>query len=620
MSNPYSINPVTTQYYFDEKLGEHGALAHIVLQNILSANPNNYSILGERRFGKTSFLGYLEREAENTNDLIIVSIDLLSLSPQSSAGFYKMLTLALFEAGALDSDEPPLDYMGFFKFLIKLKKAGQRFVLLIDEFDMVARSADFDLAFFNNLRALANKYPLRFVVASVAPLNKIAHSDVLGSPFFNIFIQERLKPLSEKGALELAKNPPGGQGFTDAEAKEIISLAGTHTYFLQLCCSLAWDLREASGGKLDMAELRESFAGRATPQYQYIWDHSSAPERQVLYDLAQGAQPNEQGLKALTTRGYVIDENNPILFSKGFAEFIKQQSVTETPAPAAQPGGQNKGSATEKPQRPLGSAPMPVNPDAKEQRLALIVGVNKYQYEEGGSYVLNPLSYAEQDALELEKVLLASGFTVTKLIGSDATYDAVQKAFKKFHDATQLDPHQDSCFVFHFSGHGQMDPNSKETGYLMLYDTDPDAPSDKGLEMENLVYNLIAQVKVPSSLMLLDCCHAGFAAGVKNLIPVRDRLHNLTQQIFADVRGRLVLGACAGNYVARELKDLSHGIFTYYVLKHWRDQDGWTPPNPITNLSLASYVMATMPQNYPKLPKPIWGGAGVGSLILRKMA
>ncbi len=615
MTNPYSINPVTAPAYFNEKLGPHGALAHRILDNIMRVDPlpNSISLLGERRFGKTSILGYLEHEAAGVPDLIVVSIDMLSLSPQTPAGFYQMLTLALFEAGALESDEPPLDYMGFFKFLIKLKKAGQRLILLIDEFDVVARAPEFDKTFFDNLRSLANKYPLRLVVASLAPLSKIAHSDVLASPFFNIFSTERLQPLSSDEAEKLVKDPPGGNGFNDANATEIIGLAGTHAYFLQLCCNIAWDLRRANGGNLDLTKLRAPFADTANPQYQYIWDHSGYPEKQLLYELAHGDPRSEQGLEALKLRGYVLEGPPPKLFGQGFADFIKQHGV---PKPPPVDDDADKGSGPKSTQSPHGR--MPVNLEEDILRLALLVGVNRYQHEGGGNYVLNPLDYAEQDVLEMETLLEASDFEVTKLTGENATYAAVKSAFEDLQKRTLKAPNPESCFVFHFSGHGQIDPENNETAYLVLYDTDPGVPSTNGLEMESLVY-LMAQVKVPHSLLLLDCCHAGFAAGVKNLVPLNNRLHNVTEQIFARVHGRLVLGACAGSALARELKELSHGVFTYHVLRHWRDQDGYSPPDPITELSLARYILDVMPRNYPSLPKPIWGGSGAGSFVLRRL-
>lgn len=615
MPNPYTLNPVKDPFYFNEKLGPHGALAHRILRNITRVDPlpDSISLLGERRFGKTSVLRFLEEQAGGTPNLVVASIDMLSLNPQSPAGFYRMLTLSLFETGELETDEPPLDYNGFFRFLIKLKKSGKRLMLLIDEFDLVARASEFDMTFFENLRSLAMRYPLGFVVASVAPLNKIAHSDVNGSPFFNFFLQERLAPLNQREAEELVKNLPGSN-FSAAEAKAIISLAGTHTYFLQLCCSLAWDLRESNGGNLDVKQLGLSFAKRASQQFQYIWDHSSDPEKHVLYDLAHGKAPDEQGLEALISRGYVLEGKPPKLPGDGFTEFIKKQSLV---VPAAGPNQHEKGPAPQ--QNRLAPAPMKVNPKAEEKRLALLVGVNKYLHQEKGDYVLNPLNYAERDVMEMEALLLKSDFSVTKLTGKGATHSAVKDAFKTLHQATLTDPHPESCFVFHFSGHGQIDPENNETAYLILYDTDPSAPASEGLEMEKLVYSLMAGVKVPNSLLLLDCCHAGFAANIKNVVNVRDRLQNVTQQIFAGVRGRLVLGACAGNALAREMVKLSHGVFTYHVLKHWRDQDGYNPPDPITELSLARYITVVMPREYPKLPRPIWGGGGAGSFVLRRL-
>ena len=53
------------------------------------------------------------------------------------------------------------------------------------------------------------------------------------------------------------------------------------------------------------------------------------------------------------------------------------------------------------------------------------------------------------------------------------------------------------------------------------------------------------------------------------------RLSNVTQQLFSGLRGRMVLAACAGEAQAREKASLGHGVFTYYVLRHWRDLEGY---------------------------------------------
>src|SRR5262249_48056874 len=161
------------------------------------------------------------------------------------------------------------------------------------------------------------------------------------------------------------------------------------------------------------------------------------------------------------------------------------------------------------------------------------------------------------------------------------------------------------------SGRGLMPSPDSETAYLMAHDSDPAAPAARGLEMRRLVYELLPLVRVAHSLVLLDACHSGFAPGVKDLVPV-SRFPNLTSQLFSSLRGRMVLAACAGQAQARESESLAHGVFTHYVLRHWRDLEGDHPPGRITFGSLVDYVGRVMAEKHPELPLPVYNGMGEG--------
>jgi hypothetical protein len=292
MSNPYTLLPIDAPEYFVAANGGRGAQAASILQHILRVNPrpDPVSLVGERRFGKSSLLRYLEQQVTGTPNLLTAIVDLLSLSPQTPAGFYEALTESLIWAEALPDSSPVLDYSSFRSFLFGLRRSNQRLVLFIDEFDLVARDRRFDPAFFDNLRSLVTNFPLTLVVASVAPLADMAHKDVFASPFWNVFIKERLWSLStqEAEALVLQGGSPDGLG----EVKDnIIQLAGRHPFFLQLACSIAWKLRAAGQGHLDMKVLRSSFAIQVRDDYQYIWEHSTGQEQHVLCALANRAQP-----------------------------------------------------------------------------------------------------------------------------------------------------------------------------------------------------------------------------------------------------------------------------------------------------------------------------------------
>jgi uncharacterized caspase-like protein len=252
-------------------------------------------------------------------------------------------------------------------------------------------------------------------------------------------------------------------------------------------------------------------------------------------------------------------------------------------------------------------------------RLALVVGVNRYRHCQAGRYSLPDLRFAERDAEGITKFLRELGFLVSHLAGPEATHDAVIDAFVWFTRTTEADPHPESCFVFHFSGHGHLDPVDEESAYLMLHDSDPRDPAALGLNMSRLALRLLPQVRVPNTLVLLDACHAGFAAGVRDFeVRPAGQLANVAQQSFSGLRGRMVLAACAGEAQAREEEALGHGVFTHYVLKHWRDRDGLHPSGRITFGSLVDYVGQAMPQHHPTVPLPVYNGVGVGgTFVLR---
>jgi uncharacterized caspase-like protein len=127
--------------------------------------------------------------------------------------------------------------------------------------------------------------------------------------------------------------------------------------------------------------------------------------------------------------------------------------------------------------------------------------------------------------------------------------------------------------------------------------------------MEDLAARLLGKVR--TALTLLDCCHSGYEVGLRGRAEPANagRLFaERAQNTFRNVRGRIVLTACAGNQLARELVRLHHGAFTYYMLDWWRQNaEG-------DDFSLASYVAT--PLNREGLPAPVRGGVQEGRLVL----
>src|SRR5689334_470105 len=209
-------------------------------------------------------------------------------------------------------------------------------------------------------------------------------------------------------------------------------------------------------------------------------------------------------------------------------------------------------------------------------RFAVVIGIN-YQNESLAPSLapevaeragLNPLQYAEADAIDVAAVLRNEGYAVETLIGAAATRRAIIDIIEQQSDAGR---NPGDLLVVYFSGHGNVDRYRRPVAYLLPADADPQSLSATAIRLDDLAHHNLSMAH--SVLTLLDCCHSGYAVGLKGeAIPdeLGQEFGQQARNIFASVRGRIVLAACAGDQQARELRRLRHGAFTYYALEHWR--------------------------------------------------
>jgi uncharacterized caspase-like protein len=103
----------------------------------------------------------------------------------------------------------------------------------------------------------------------------------------------------------------------------------------------------------------------------------------------------------------------------------------------------------------------------KENRRAIIVGINKYELDSK----IQTLAGAENDAKEIAERLKNNGdFEISDnhlLLGPDATRAKILKAVD---DIFRREGNHD-LVTFYFSGHSMVDENNE--GYIVPYDMDP---------------------------------------------------------------------------------------------------------------------------------------------------
>ena len=139
----------------------------------------------------------------------------------------------------------------------------------MDAFDNVTRNSNFDLSFFSYLRSQATLGKVSYVTATLAPLNKVCHSSIEESPFFNIFAKHTLQPLAPDDAYALATQPAmeAGLPFTEQEVTCALDLAGYHPFFIQRVCYVLFEEKyRLHGAQVDC----DQFIALAYPEFGTI--------------------------------------------------------------------------------------------------------------------------------------------------------------------------------------------------------------------------------------------------------------------------------------------------------------------------------------------------------------
>jgi tetratricopeptide (TPR) repeat protein len=240
-------------------------------------------------------------------------------------------------------------------------------------------------------------------------------------------------------------------------------------------------------------------------------------------------------------------------------------------------------------------------------RYAVVIGINYRNFpatmdQEAQSHAgINALNYAEADADEMAKLLEADGYDVVKLVDLDATRTGIISALRE--QNRKAGP--EGLLLVHYSGHGALDPNNRELAYLLPVNADPGNMDATAILLESIARDHLGHTQ--SALVILDCCHSGYAVGFKStgkdVVLNSEAAAVFSQQAgqtFKRVLGRVIIAACAGQQLTREREDLKHGVLTYYVLKHWRESG-----ETVDDFSLYRYLAGQMRAQ--GVPPPVRG-------------
>jgi len=271
--NPFFYgNPVSA----DKFIGRHREQRKII-SRLLNQGQSS-AIIGDPRVGKTSLLNYLANETtrnslygDKSDQWHFSQVDLTMLEAQCThAQFWEHVLTPVREHAEKDSDShlakcycdcsgKNFGNLALESLFSSLRKAGRRLVLLLDELDDLLHHPALNTSeFFGGLRSLSSLSQGAFTIIftsrkSLAELNASTQKlNPTGSPFFNIFSEITVGPLSESDTEELLLS--AGDRLTDLDRQGIRTLAGNHPYLLHAAAHALWDTYEE--GAIDHPEER----------------------------------------------------------------------------------------------------------------------------------------------------------------------------------------------------------------------------------------------------------------------------------------------------------------------------------------------------------------------------
>ncbi len=298
-------------------------LLHRFRLALCADNPGHISLVGDPRIGKSSLMNQLGVMLAAENGLVSICCNTNGLNKVSQQRFFTDLGESIAEALGEELDAAPEDFDQFQQH-IRQQAENHRFVLLLDEFEILADNPVFDATFFNNLRSLGDNPENRFgfFISSHEQLRQLCHTeDVGGSRFWNLFDVYMVGLLAEDTALQLIELPLRQVGMRlDTSPEMLLKRYGRHPFLLQRVLH-EYTLAAKSGLLPDIRQLDRKLSN----VMQDLWLRRNEQEVTRLFEvIAKKEIPDDKISRELEDRG-LLDEGG--LFCPAFAKGLPEKLI-----------------------------------------------------------------------------------------------------------------------------------------------------------------------------------------------------------------------------------------------------------------------------------------------------
>jgi hypothetical protein len=231
------------------------------------------------------------------------------------------------------------------------------------------------------------------------------------------------------------------------------------------------------------------------------------------------------------------------------------------------------------------------------RRRAILVGNAAYPADDNLPDLACPLNDVDGLAAVLADPGLG-GFEPVATLRDATSAEARRRLVAFLKDAGPED-----TVLFYYSGHGKLDRSFAL--HLCTSDSEVDLLEATGISMR-FVHDLLKKCRAQKSVVMLDCCYSGAAAGMKARGNVDEQLKFAVQGT-----GTYLLTASNGIETAQEKEGGRYGIFTRHVIEGLRsgeaDHDG---RGYVTMDDLYDYVVRAVRAEGPQRPNREVDGHG----------
>jgi len=274
LQNPFSEEPIRLEAQFFGREQEIRRALRFLHRG------QSVSVVGPARIGKTSLLLHIARRSVRANqklaeEPVFVYFDCTLLAEcEQDKCYLDIREGAIRQIKNMESVDKAVGieleravhtaglrtaYFGLRATFQTAKENGMQLVVILDNFESLARNPLLDESFYSSLRGLHTNYRMAYLAASQSSIHKLEPARFEASPFFNIFTNVSLGPLKPTESHKLVRTALERVpvDFSKPVIDHILHLGNNRPDLLQRAGYVAFQIWRENGGSLCVADCRE---------------------------------------------------------------------------------------------------------------------------------------------------------------------------------------------------------------------------------------------------------------------------------------------------------------------------------------------------------------------------